>query len=525
LIFDLDLETLTDTLQAAVCIVGAGAAGITLAVSLARRGIDVLVLESGGREHEEEIHDLFSSEILGKPHAGIHSGRFRALGGTTTRWGGQILPLQPFDFEHRPWIDHSGWPLSYETLLPYFGAALDFEGLDRGTHDDAAIWQSAGLPPPRFGDGIEGYFSRWCPEPDFAKLYGEEIGRAARIRLVLHATVVAITRVTNAITAIAARGLSGRRINVRANRFIFCVGAIETPRLLLQPLADGSEPPWAASGILGGFFQDHPHVSCGTLIPRDRRTVHALFDNIYRRGLKYQPRIRLSEARQRDRRSLNAGGIVMARTARSEILHQTRAAGRNLLNGRVDSVALGAVARGALVSGPVIARQAWRRLVKKRAWNPDDLGFHLGVQIEQAPRSDSRVSLSREVDAFGMRRARLDWRLGQLEVNTVATFADTARMAFESTGLGELIVDPAISARSPEVIEKLGDQNHHMGTARMANTSADGIVDSNLRMFGTLNAWICSTAVFPTSGFSNPTHTLIALALRLCDFLVSEERP
>ena len=46
-----------------------------------------------------------------------------------------------------------------------------------------------------------------------------------------------------------------------------------------------------------------------------------------------------------------------------------------------------------------------------------------------------------------------------------------------------------------------------------------GVVDTDLRLHGTPNVFVCSSAVFPTSGFSNPTHTLLALAVRLASHL------
>ena len=53
----------------------------------------------------------------------------------------------------------------------------------------------------------------------------------------------------------------------------------------------------------------------------------------------------------------------------------------------------------------------------------------------------------------------------------------------------------------------------------MAGAASGGVVDTNLRLFGTRNCYVCSGAVFPTSGFSNPTHTLLALAIRLAEHL------
>ena len=94
--------------ETVVCIVGSGAAGITLALALARKGLEVLMIESGGHHFDEGIQNLYHSEVVARPHKGIHTGRFRQYGGTTTRWGGQALELREIDFEKRPWVPLNG---------------------------------------------------------------------------------------------------------------------------------------------------------------------------------------------------------------------------------------------------------------------------------------------------------------------------------------------------------------------------------------------------------------------------------
>lgn len=519
MIQDLQSPDVPDRVDTEVCVVGAGAAGITLSVTLARQGADVVMLESGGRVHDPKIHALNAGEVVGHSHSGILQGRFRGLGGTTVQAGGQTLPLHPIDFEYRPWILWSGWPIPYAALELYYARALSFVGLDRARVTDSAVWQAIGREEPRLGDLLTPYLSRWCPQPSFASRYGDEIERLSSLRCVLRATVTIISATGERITSLMATGLHGRRMRVRARTFIFCVGGIETPRLLLQPLDDGTSPPWAASAILGGFFQDHPHRLCAEVIPRDRRAVHDLFDQIYLGGMKYQPRMRLSENFQRQMRSLNAGGIVLFETAKGEILHEARTAGRALLGGTLSGSTLRRATKVALTAMPLVATQAWRLLVQRRSYNPDDLGFNLGVQIEQPPRPESRVSLGAEVDALGVRRARLNWCLGKEEIATIALFAEAVKQSFEHLGIGEVRIHPDVLRREGAVLDRVSDYYHHMGTARMAEQECCGVVTPDLRMFHAENAYICSTAVFPTSGYSNPTHTLIALALRLADYL------
>ena len=103
-----------------VCIVGAGAAGITLACELQSSKLSVVVLEGGGVKVEPAVQELNECEIAGLAHGGASTGRFRAFGGTTRRWAGQALPLSEMDFRRRDWVPYSGWPISRADLEPYY---------------------------------------------------------------------------------------------------------------------------------------------------------------------------------------------------------------------------------------------------------------------------------------------------------------------------------------------------------------------------------------------------------------------
>ncbi|MDH3661558.1 MAG: FAD-binding protein, partial [Alphaproteobacteria bacterium] len=106
-----------------VCIAGAGAAGVALALSLAERNHQVILLEAGGFDYDEADQDPYVGEIVGRAYHEISTTRLRFLGGSTNHWGGMCSHLEPHDFEKRAWIPYSGWPIGFDDLEPWYAKA------------------------------------------------------------------------------------------------------------------------------------------------------------------------------------------------------------------------------------------------------------------------------------------------------------------------------------------------------------------------------------------------------------------
>ena len=245
-----DLETTQPQPVAAydICIVGSGAAGILLALELLPTGKRILMLEGGGNDLEDRSQDPYRSEVVGLTHRGIHTGRFRAKGGTTTKWGGQILEFDARDFDVREAVPESGWPFPKSELTSFYPRSLEGVGLGSVTRDDAAVWREIGLEQSRF-DGFEPYFSRWLPDPLMARVHRKALEESPNLDLWLHATVVEILFDGQRAKAVRTRTLTGVEATFEATTFIFALGAIESSRFFLQPRAEGL--PWNRSAENG----------------------------------------------------------------------------------------------------------------------------------------------------------------------------------------------------------------------------------------------------------------------------------
>ena len=508
--------------SADVCIVGAGAAGITIAREFIGTHHSVVLLESGGIAAEAETQRLYDSEIVGLPHDSIEQGRARIFGGTTTLWGGQALRFDDIDFKKRTWVPLSGWPISRGELEPYYQRAERV--LQIGTpiaYQD--LCTEFGIKPPEFDAGkLEMECSQWSPRPNFGQEYREEIRRAANISTILHANVIGI--ITNspatAVEKIEFQTLTGRKGSATARFFIICCGGIETARLLLASDRVESCGVGNRHDLVGRYYQEHPMFWYGKLQTENRPRLQDLFESFYRKGLKYFPIIQLSKKFQEENQVLNIQGSITledspdsAITAMKSLFRAVKA--RSNPGGRELRRLIG----NALTDPWQLFRLAYRFRVQRRAATPQKGRITFGGQCEMAPNADSRVSLAEERDELGMRRVRLDWRLGELERRTAAEYIKLVAGEFARLGLGTYDLEPLKDLDAAGWDALAHDSAHHMGTTRMHESAQFGVVDSNCKVHGISNLFVGSSAVFPTSSRSNPTMTILALSIRIADRL------
>ncbi|HZC42718.1 MAG TPA: GMC family oxidoreductase [Acidobacteriaceae bacterium] len=523
MIVDFERERTLPAFVADVCIVGAGAAGIVLASQLMRVGKRVLLLESGGSKEDETFQQLNRSARTGQALKSVHAGRFRALGGTTIRWGGQIQEMQERDFDARPGIPGSGWPILRSTLTPYYERALEAEGLLPVLRTDEEVWRESGSAAPNLSSDLIPYFTRWCPEPNFARLYRDTLP-STNICVVLHATVceLMMNDAADAVLGLRCKNLAGSEHVFHAPAYVLCAGMIETIQLLLQPLEKG-EAPWQKNGWLGRHVQSHIDYNSAKLVDVDRKRMEQVFPNVYLKRRKYQPKFRVSEERQRADETLNIAGAISFISLGSveRDVRQMKSAARNFLRGNWTAIGKRDTLP-ALRRLPILAQLAYSFYVSHRAYWPQDVTYWLRVHCEQEPLSASRITLSPERDAMGMFRTRIDWQVSPLEWKTIQRFTQMAQRALENAGLARLEPQQELAFEDGYRQVTFDDSYHWMGGTRMASSAADGVVDTDLKLHGVRNAYVCSASVYPTSGFANPVHTLLALAIRLADHLTAQ---
>ncbi|MEA2736618.1 MAG: hypothetical protein QOE14_3069, partial [Humisphaera sp.] len=252
------LDAAAAPIECDICVIGTGAAGLAIANELLDTNLRLVFLEGGGADHEPASQDLYQSLVTGHPFAGHMTGRFRVLGGSTTRWGGQALRLTPIDFQPRDWVPHSGWPIRYDQLHDYYLRASRFLEVDE-LDFDRDLFRLLGTQPPGFDAArVHYHFSKWSPRPDLRLAHRAKLAASTRATLLLHANVtrIRLSGDHRHVDEVTVRSLGGRSATVRAKQFVLCAGGIETARILLAN--NTQQPAGIGNGrdLVGRFFQD-----------------------------------------------------------------------------------------------------------------------------------------------------------------------------------------------------------------------------------------------------------------------------
>jgi choline dehydrogenase-like flavoprotein len=483
-----------------LCVVGAGAAGITLARRLRAERFSIALVESGGFTFDPATQDLYQGTTLGPGLSGasyLSTSRLRFFGGTTNHWGGWCRPLDPLDFETRAWVPHSGWPIGRAELAPYFEEAAGVVQIVPFTDalEAERVRDSPSLLP---GDLIVTKRMYTSPPTRFGTEYRKEIVEAPQVDVILHANVVRIetNEAGSSVRAVRVATLGGRQFSVTAKAFVLAAGGIENARLLLA--SDGVQKSGLGNqgDAVGRYFMEHPECPVGHIYVTGDRDVLETYRT--RRGSLGL--LCLSDRAQREHELLNAS-------------FQLGSSGDLPLPSEAGGVPL--------AIGPAI--EALDRVGEKGA--PDEERQYVGcyVRAEAAPNPTSRLTLVRETDQLGMRRVNLAWRMGQLESRTIQHAIELLATELGRTGRGRMFLLYDRAAREVSLGRPpwrgVHGGSHHMGTTRMSDSPKTGVVDTNGRVHGVANLYVAGSSVFPTVGFANPTFTIIALALRLARHL------
>lgn len=469
-----------------LCIIGAGAAGLTLFSVLEERararGESIIIIESGGFEPDPDTQFLYQGYIAGQALE-LAGTRLRCFGGSTQHWSGLTRPLMPIDMAKRPWVPHSGWPISHDEITLYYPRACEILGVGpfdyasaTNPHPDApALHHSSNA-------SIDSCLYRVSAPVHLGDVMREQMRAATATTTILHANVTELVPTADAthMDRVEARTLEGKRLTIRAKRFVLAAGGIENPRLLLASRSVERHGVANANDVVGRYFLEHPHLDFGaTLLGTDDPALGAWW---------------------RAYATRNFTGPVVTRHAFCVTPQGQEREG---------------------ICG-FVAVPRWLNVESPPEHGP--VRIELLLMSEQQPNPDSRVMLAEDQppDALGMPRTRLNWRVRESDLKTLTAGVRLIAEEIGSRGLGIVREGTQIQPERFPHYEDVYPGGHHMGTTRMSDDPNFGVVDRNCKVHGYDNFYIAGSSVYPTSGFCNPTLTIVALTLRLAEHLSAQ---
>lgn len=472
-----------------VVIIGAGAAGITLALQFAEAGIKTALVEGGGYKHSDQSQKIYNgfNEGLSYP---LQASRLRFWGGSTNHWTGWCRPFDDKAFMPRPEIDYPGWSIGSEQLIPYLSKALEIVEID-----PASTWEPDATPDNRsnFDQAIsdsdfnEIYF-RWSPPTRFKDKYIEQLEQDDNITLSVNDSLINFeyTPEGEIIGAVLRNLTTHDDRTVYGKQFVLACGGIENARLLLHINAENGVDFGNHSGYLGKYFMEHPHFY--------EAVEFVMVDRVYEHDVLPAPS---APWQYMYRFFCPTNNFLKAHDILDSTIRMRMYQHRKDMLSSIDELSTITTLSG---------KDNWQAGV-------------LDIVVEQPPLITNAITLSDETDDLGLRKTILNWRLTDIDYkSTRQPLLAFAKFLVEAD-LGRCKLASWVT--DEQEIPEQQPGMHHMGTTRMARTESEGVVDTDCKLYGIKNLYIAGSSVYPTGASINPTLTLVQLALRLADHLKS----
>jgi hypothetical protein len=519
--------TVEETLEADICIIGAGPAGICLASELATNGRQVVLLDGGGNNYDQNSQELYASTSWPDDYPNPLYSRLRMLGGSSNHWANNTSTLDPIDFERRSWIPDSGWPFGYDEIKPFYARAGQYCGTGTDGYDLEYWLSTTGMIDQVAGSSflVTDIAKASTPAIRFFQQSEEYLLNSKHIRVISKAnlTMLDYDLESQAIKAVHFKpGIESKHVHkVVSKRFILCMGGLENARMLLHFNRKYNNGLGHSEGNVGRYFMDHPLPRAAIYYP-----THSNNYNLYL-GRQLEKRrivgfLKLNQKQLIAHKSIN---LRMPLVPTSNYLLSDGISSFNTLSDAVSEgewpnefgLHLINILSDLDMVGEAISRKSFDYPIFDHA--NDIGGYQIPLTMEQIPDRNNRVFLSNENDRFGIPKLSIDWEIKPENKEMLWKSLELTARGLGAHGLGRLRL---LKERGNRIWgSQLGFGNHHMGTTRMSGSEKKGVVDANQKVYGTKNLYVGGSSVFPTGGHVPPTLTIVALSIRLAKHLNS----
>lgn len=527
-------------------IAGAGTAGISLAYELSKHDYSILLIESG-----EFIFDKFNDSLKNIEQSGLpikESSRERVVGGNTTTWGGLIAPLDKIDLEAKDWIADSGWPFDYEELIQYYekiDESYEFPSFEFFKHDGMSELnqKTSNLVIKNFTPKL---FLASKPEPNFQKIFKKLL--EVKVDILINHTLEEVIMTDDHIKVKAFKVFDKDKSSFlieNAKQFILALNSIENARVLLNSNTQIKQGVGNKEGIVGKYFMNHPKDHFGTIDVHDKSQDLSRFWGFMFKGYAGFNAFRLEEKTQKEEKTLNSyirfeplyswtdneGVKSFVRLNKTFKFFYKRFQAKNkneVVSLRdfsetddevlpIQSITIKELLSNLFkisINIKIVFEYIFFRLSKNKT--PKLKGIRLRNIMEMAPNIKNRIDLSTKNDFFGYPIAKVVSNFSDIDKQTVISLHKILKTNLKQMNFG------IVKSNLEQFLDNWPiryDSSHHLGTTRMGNNKETSVVDKNLKVHDVENLYIAGGSVFPTSGNANPTYTIVALSVRLSEYL------
>ena len=501
-------KTFKGRYDADVCIIGSGAAGLTIANELKKTNLKVLILESGGKDFEDDIQDFNRGELAKEKSSldyPIHDTRQNSLGGTTNLWAGLSAPFTQLDMIEKNWIKYSGWPITRNSLNEYYDRAHKFLKYPSYSYNFKQFPNKNNFELKN-NLNIENKIYLFPKILRMRKdlVINGDLKKHKNITFLLHAHCTVVHRKNNSIIKVTCTNLRGWFGTIYAKKFILATGGIGNAQLLLNTAnkVTGYKGLGNENDQVGRFFQEHPHVNAGFVFNTSNKDWFEEYQiqSMDNSGAQYWIGVGATDKVQRDYKIPNNCATFQDLSSDDKKeLEISKIVDVNFLN------LLGQSKYDAKFSNIDLLT---KKLIKR-----------LYFRLEQVPNPNSRVLLSKKKNKLGLYRVKLDWRMTNQDYRNINITSKILANYIGQLGIGRVKLNNwQFDKQTWKKIRPDGGC-HHMGTTRMGTDKLTSVVDKNCKIHNVNNFFIAGASVFPTSSYVNPTLTIVALSIRLSDHI------
>ncbi len=446
-----------------IAIFGSGPAGITTALELEKKNIKCLLIEAGDENYSEISQKFYEGKIVGDLITDLSTSRLRQFGGTSGHWGGWSKPMEKYNFDL--------WPLNASDLNIYLKRTCEILNINNQFRKSSLN---------EFFNQVEFQYST----VGFADKFKNHINKSNNIFLVLNTQLSHFVG-SNNNTDYAICITNSVIKKIRAKYFVLACGGIENSRILLwtrkqnQGFIDNELP-------IGKYWMNHPWILGGKGIISKKKLKKKMKNNF----LEYD-------------------GVIHFAAKKELIIKKEILSAGIYMSAKEDMKLYKEIVKDILCVAPEYGRKIAAKLYKKSL----KCG-NVFMNLEEDPNPNNKIILDEEKDKFGIPRVKLYYKKSRHSLKAAKLVLEEFANLCRNEDLGRIAIKDSIY--NLEEFDSMA-ANHHIGGTRMGVNKSDSVVNIDLNVHNINNLYVSGSSNFVTSGYRNPTFTIVNFAIRLAE--------